>query len=54
MIDDFVFFTMLNNLCIDNQVQMYFNLRKAFKKFAMEANRPTDAAIPVDDVREEG
>ncbi len=33
---------------------MYFNLRKAFKKFAMEANRPTDAAIPVEDAREEG
>lgn len=54
LIDDFVFFTMLNNLCIDNKVQMYFNLRKAFKKFAQEANRPSDAAIPVEEAREEG
>jgi hypothetical protein len=33
---------------------MYFNLRKAFKKFAQEANRPSDAAIPVEEAREEG
>lgn len=45
---------MLNNLCIDNKVQMHFNLKRAFKKFAQEANRPSDAAIPVEEAREEG
>lgn len=40
MIDDFVLFTMMNNLCIDNGVQMHFNLRQAFKSFVLEQSRP--------------
>lgn len=30
-IDDFVLFTMISNLCLDNDVQMVFNLRQTFR-----------------------
>ena len=40
LIDDFVLFTMVNNLCIDNNVEIAFNLRRTFKKFVLEQSRP--------------
>eukprot|EP00347_Sterkiella_histriomuscorum_P009628 403340479 len=41
LIDDFVLFTMVNNLCIDNNIQMAFNLRQVFRNFILDSNLPT-------------
>lgn len=40
LVDDFVLYTMINNLCIDNKVEPSFNLRRVFKKFVTEQSRP--------------
>lgn len=53
MIDDFVLYTMVNNLCIDNKVQMAFNLRKTFKNFVLQASRPSHAMVAVQEDKEE-
>ena len=45
LIDDFVLFTMVNNLCIDNKVETAFNLRRVFKKCVNEQSRPGMATI---------
>jgi hypothetical protein len=45
LIDDFVLFTMVNNLCIDNKVETAFNLRRVFKRFVNEQSRPGMATI---------
>jgi hypothetical protein len=49
MVDDFVLFTMVNNLCIDNKVQMHFNLKKTFKNFVLEQSRPAHAMQVVEE-----
>jgi hypothetical protein len=40
LVDDFVLYTMINNLCIDNKVETAFNLRRVFKRFVTEQSRP--------------
>lgn len=53
MIDDFVLYTMVNNLCIDNKVEMAFNLRKTFKNFVLQASRPSHAMVASQEDKDE-
>lgn len=53
MIDDFVLYTMVNNICIDHNVEMAFNLRKTFKNFVLKESRPSHAMQAVHDDKDE-
>lgn len=52
MIDDFVLYTMINNLCIDNKVSMHYNLRKEFKHFVKNESKPSHAMVINEDEHE--
>ncbi|CDW72837.1 UNKNOWN [Stylonychia lemnae] len=40
LVDDFVLYTMINNICHDNNIEMAFNLRATFRNFIMDSNLP--------------
>ena len=54
LIDDFVLFTMVNNLCVDNKVETAFNLRRVFKRFVNEQSRPGMAMVVNQEEDKEG